>query len=118
MAKIIHFIEAKRKAATTDLEKDFFKLLSNSVHGKSTESIRKRVNVQIFSNSNKLRKAIAKVTCLNFNKINEDMAMVRFEPKKIIQNKPLYTGFMVLGLSKVLQYDFHYNNIQSQVNTA
>lgn len=33
MAKIIHFIQAKRKAATTDLEKDFFKLLSNSVHG-------------------------------------------------------------------------------------
>ena len=57
-------------------------------------------------------KAIAKPTCEYFTKINEDLAMVQFMRKKITQNKPLYTGFVVLELSKVLMYDFHYNHIQ------
>ena len=110
----INFNAEKRKTASTDFEKDFFKLLSNSVYGKSMENIRKRVNVQLFNNENKLLKAIAKPTCQNFSQINEDLAMVQFSPKKIFQNKPLYIGFVVLELSKVLMYDFHYNHIQKK----
>ena len=66
-----------------------FKLLSNSVYGKSMENIRKRVNVRLFNDGRKLKKAIAKPTCEHFTKINEDLAMVQFMRKKIIQNKPL-----------------------------
>ena len=113
----IDFNTEKRKAATSDFEKDFFKLLSNSVYGKSMENIRKRVNVRLFNDGRKLKKAIAKPTCEYFIKINEDLAMVQFMRKKIIQNKPLYTGFVVLELSKVLMYDFHYNHIQRHYST-
>jgi len=38
--------------------------------------------------------------------------MVQFAEKAIVQNKPMYTGFVVLELSKVLMYDFHYNHIK------
>jgi len=40
--------------------------------------------------------------------------MVQFMPKKIIQNKPMYTGFVVFELSKVMMYEFHYKHIQGQ----
>jgi len=40
--------------------------------------------------------------------------MVQLARKKILQNKPLYTGFVVLELSKVLMYYFYYNHIQAQ----
>jgi len=40
--------------------------------------------------------------------------MVQLARKKILQNKPLYTDFVVLEVSKVLMYDFHYNHIQGQ----
>jgi hypothetical protein len=40
----IDFNTAKRQRATTDFEKDFFKLLSNSVYGKSMENLRKRID--------------------------------------------------------------------------
>jgi len=40
--------------------------------------------------------------------------MIQFAPKKILQNKPLYTGFVVLELSKVLMYQFHYEHILCQ----
>ena len=110
----IQFNTDKRKAATSVFEKDFFKLMSNSVYGKSMESLRNRVNVELVNNEKRIKKAIAKPTCKNFSIINEDLVMVQFAPKKILQNKPLYTGFVVLELSKVLMYQFHYEHILCQ----
>ena len=36
--------------ATNDFEKDFFKLMINSVYGKTMESLRKRINVRLVNN--------------------------------------------------------------------
>ena len=97
----IQFNTDKRKAATSEFEKDFFKLISNSVYGKSMESLRKRVNVELVNNEKRIKKALAKPTVKNFTIINEDLVMVQFVPKKILQNKPMYTGFVVLELSLI-----------------
>jgi len=78
------------------------------------ENISKRINFRLFNDRRKLKKAIAKPTCEYFIKINEDMAMVQFMRRKITQNKPLYTGFVVLEVSKVLICGFHYTHIQRQ----
>ena len=107
----IEFNTNKRKSATSDFEKDFFKLLSNSIYGKSTESLRKRVNIEIVNSENRMKKVLANPTLKKFTIIHEDLVMVQLVRKKILQNKPLYTGFVVLELSKVLMYDFHYNHI-------
>jgi len=78
------------------------------------ESLRKRVNLELVNNERKTKKALAKPTCKNFTIINENLVMVQFMPKKIIQNKPMYTGFVVLEPSKVLMYELHYKHIQGQ----
>ena len=78
------------------------------------ESLRKRTNVELVNNERRIKKTLAKPTCKNFTIVNEDLVMVQFMPKKIIQNKPMYTAFVVLELSKVLMYEFHYKHIQGQ----
>ena len=45
MKKYVDFNTKKRMNATNDFEKDFFKLMINSVYGKIMESLRKRINV-------------------------------------------------------------------------
>ena len=37
-------------SATNDFEKDFFKLMINSVYGKTMENLRKRINVRFVNN--------------------------------------------------------------------
>ena len=50
MKKYIDFNTEKRKNATNDFEKDFFKLMINSVYGKTMENLRKRINLRFVNN--------------------------------------------------------------------
>ena len=48
MKKYINFNTEKRmNAANNDFEKDFFRLMINSVYGKTMENIRKRINMRL-----------------------------------------------------------------------
>ena len=50
MKKCIDFNTEKRKNAANDFEKDFFKLMINSVYGKTMENLRKRISVRFVNN--------------------------------------------------------------------
>jgi len=41
--------------------------------------------------------------------INEDLVMIHHLPNKIKQNKPIYTGFSILEISKAHMFRFHYD---------
>ena len=50
MKKYIDFNTKKRTNAANDFEKDFFKLMINSVYGKTMENLRKRINMRLVNN--------------------------------------------------------------------
>ena len=62
MEKYINFNTDKRKNALNDFEKYFFKLMINSVYGKTMENLRKRINVRLVNNAEDILKYTSKPT--------------------------------------------------------
>lgn len=109
-----------RAAAKTDFEKDFFKLMNNSVFDKTIEDVRRRVNIKLITSPSVFNKHAAKVTYKRsevfVNDEGKQEYFVGLEAKRtsVKLDKPIYTGFTVLELSKLHMYDFHYNHIMKK----
>ena len=116
MKKYIDFNTEKRKNATNDLEKDFFKLMINPVYGKTMENLRKRINVRLVSNEKDFLKYASRPTYVTHQLFNKDYAVIHEIKPVLVLNKPIYVGFTVLELSKWMMYDFHYNFLKRNFN--
>ena len=102
-----------RAQAKNNFEKDFFKLMNNSVFGKTMENIRNRVVVKLVNTKEKLKKLVAKPNFKGPPKIfNENLISVHMKKTSLTMNKPVYLGMCILDLSKVIMFDFHYKYIK------
>ena len=114
LKQYIDFNTNKRKNAKNAFEKDFFKLMNNSVFGKTMENLRKRVDVRLVTDEKKLTKLASKPTYVSSKIINENLVAVHKIKESLTLNKPAYVGMCILDLSKTLMYDFHYNYIKNK----
>ena len=103
-----------RAMAKNNFEKDFFKLMNNSVFGKTMENLRNRVDVRLVNTKEKLRKLVAKPNFKSRKIFNENLVSVHMSKTSLLMNKPIYLGMCILDLSKIIMYDFHYNYIKSK----
>ena len=76
LKQYIDFNTEKRKNAKNAFEKDFFKLMNNSVFGKTMENIRKRVDVRLVTDEKKLLKYVSKPTYVSSKIFNENLVAV------------------------------------------
>ena len=112
----INFNTALRTKATNDFEKDFFKLMNNSVFGKKMENIRKRVDIKLCPNERKLEKLIAKPNFESRTIFAETLVAIHMKKTKIVFNKPIYIGMSILDISKNCMCDFYYDVMKNKCN--
>ena len=104
----IEFNTSKRKEATTDFGKDFFKLMNNAPYGKTMEDVKGHMEFSLITDTNQYAKAVSKPTYKATTIINENIVGVEHAKKKIKLNKPMSVGVSVLDLSKLHMYSFYY----------
>lgn len=114
LRQYIDFNTKKRKNANNAFEKDFFKLMNNSVFGKTMENIRKRVDVRLVTDDKKLLKYASKPSYVSSKIFNDNLVAVHKIKETLTLNRPAYVGMCILDLSKTLMYDFHYNYIKKK----
>ena len=98
-----------RKAAKIDFEKDLFKLMNNSVFGKTMENIRKHRYIKLVTTDKKRSKLVSEPNYHTINLISEDLSIIEIKKTKVKMNKPIYLGLPILEISKVLMYEFLYD---------
>ena len=114
LKQYINFNTEKRTQAKNSFEKDFFKLMNNSVFGKTMENLRKRVDVRLITDEKKLLKMVSKPTYVSSKIFNENLVAVHKIKETLTLNRPAYVGMCILDLSKTLMYNFHYNYIKNK----
>ena len=99
MKPYIDFNTQLRTKAKNDFEKDFFRLMNNSVFGKMMDNIRKHRNIKLITTEEKYLCTVMKPN-FKSGKI------------KVVMKKLVYLGQVILDLSKIVMYEFHYDHMK------
>ena len=85
-----------RKLARNDFEKDLFKLMNNSVFGKTMENIRKHKDIKLVTKDKKRSKLVSEPNYHTINLISEDLSIIEMKKNEVKMNKPIYLGLSIL----------------------
>ena len=106
MKPYIDFNTKLRTAAANNFEKDFFKLMNNSVFGKTMQNIR---NIKLVTNKDKYLRTVMKPNFESGVLFGENLMGCEMGRTKVVMKKPVYLGQTILDLSKIVMYEFHYD---------
>ena len=115
LEKYIASNKEARMVAKNEFENDFFKLMNNSVFGKTMETVRERSKIKIVNGqeTEKLERLIAKPYYRGvFVFEDSNLVSVRVGESTVTLNKPIYLEQAILDLSKTLMYNFHYGYVK------
>ena len=109
MKGYIDFNTQLRTKATNDFEKDFYKLMNNSVFGKTMENIRNHRNIKLVTNKEAYLRTVMKPNFKSGTLFGESLMGFETGKVKVVMNKPVYLGQEILDISKIIMYEFHYD---------
>ena len=78
-----------RKVAKNDFEKDLFKLMNNSVFGKTMENIRKHRDIKLVTTNKRRSKLVSEQNYNTINLISEDISIIEMKKTKVKMNRPI-----------------------------
>ena len=105
-----------RKLARNDFEKDLFKLMNNSVFGKTMENIRKHREIKLVTTDKKRSKLVSEPNYHTIDLISKDLSIIEMKKTKVKMNKPIYLGLSILEISNILMYEFWYDYMKPKYN--
>ena len=101
-----------RKEAKNEFEKDFFKLMSNSVFGKTMENVRKHRDIKLVTTEEKRNKLVSQPNYHTAKHFSETLLAIEMKKTKLKMNKPVYLSMSILDINKTLMYEFWYDYVK------
>ena len=81
---------------------------------KTMENLRKRISVKLINNAKDYVRCINKPSFISQKMFSKNLVAIHELKPVLTLNKPVYVGFRILDLSKLLMYEFHYKYIGSK----
>ena len=98
-----------RKQAKNDFEKDIFKLMNNSVFGKTMENVRKHGDIKLVTIDKRRNQLVPEPNYHTTKWFSEKLLAIEMKKTKVKMNEPIYLGFSILEISKTLICEFWYD---------
>ena len=101
-----------RKAAKNDFEKDFFKLMINSVFGKTMEDVRNRRDVKLVVTEERRKKSVSETNYDSCKQFSEKSMAIEMRKTELLMDKPITVRQAILDISKTLMFEFFYDYLK------
>ena len=98
---------ALRKLAKNEFEKDFFKLMNNSVFGKMIENVRKRRDIKLIVTEERRKKLVSEPNYASCTTFSDHLMAIEMRKTRVFMDKPIIVGQAILDKSKELMYKFY-----------
>ena len=105
-----------RKEAKNEFEKDFFKLMNNSVFGKTMENVRKHRDIKLVTTEKRRIKLVSEPNYHTTKQFSENLIAIEMKKARVKMNKPLYLGMSILDISKSLMNELWYDYLKPKYN--
>ena len=93
-----------RKEAKNDFEKDFFKLMNNSVFGKTMENVRNHRDIKLVTSDRQRKKFASEPNYHTTKHISKDLLIMEMKKAEVKMNKPIYLGQAISDIGKTVTY--------------
>ena len=113
---MLTLILKKRQESPDEFNKNLCKLMVNCIYGKSIENQRKRMNVKLVNDKKVYKRCVNKPNFKSKKIFDKNFVAVHCSKTVLIFNKPIYVGFSILELSKLLMHQFHYDYASKTFN--
>ena len=97
-----------RKQSKNDFEKDFFKLMNNSAFGKTMENVRNHRDTKLVTADKRRNQLVSEPNYWTIKSFLENLVVIEMKKTKVKMNKPIYLGFSIIDLRKIVMYEFWY----------
>ena len=101
-----------RKEVKSEFEKDFFKLMNNSVFGKTMENVRKHRDIKLVTTEEKRIKLVSETNYHTRKHFSNNLIATEMKKTEVKMNKPVYLGMSLLDISKTLMCEFSYEYLK------
>ena len=91
-----------RTDAKNDFEKDFFKLMNNSVFDKTMENVRNHREIKLVTTNERKNKLVSEPNYHTTMQFSENLMAIELKKTVTVMNKPIYLGQAILDISKTL----------------
>lgn len=103
-----------RNTSSNEFARDFYKLMVNSIFGKTMENVENRVNIKLVSHWERnghsfgAEHYVAKPQFKSATIFSENLVAIELGKTCIKYDRPVFVGFSILEIAKTVIYDFFY----------
>ena len=108
----VEFCTSKRQDAKSSFDRDFWKLMVNSIYGKTNGDKRKHKQIDMVFQDNIAVKRLRSELCQRFIIVKEAKMIFELIEQSVMMNKPLAVGFAILELAKLKMFELHYDTFK------
>ena len=95
-----------RTEAKNEFNKNFFKLMNNSLFGKTMENVRNHRDIKLVTSDKRRKRLVSEPNYHSHKNFSEYLMAIEMKKTRIKMIKPIYLGMSILDISKMIMNEF------------